>query len=49
MFKNELVKFFPYSGWHTGKSIVDGRGIKKLLAQLKENQHDNKKTEPGLL
>jgi hypothetical protein len=29
------VKFFPYSGWHTGKSIKDGRGIEKLLAQLK--------------
>lgn len=34
-FKGELVKFFPYSGWHTGKSIKDGRGFKKLQKQLK--------------
>lgn len=36
MFKGEVVHFFPYSGWHTGKSINDGRGFKKLLAQLKQ-------------
>ena len=29
------VKFFPYSGWHTGKSITDGRGLDNLLKQLK--------------
>jgi hypothetical protein len=34
-FKGEKVKFFPYSGWHTGKSIKDGRGIDNLLKQLK--------------
>ncbi len=34
-FKNEEVTFFPYSGWHTGKSIKDGRGLKKLLDQIK--------------
>ncbi len=34
-FKGEKVKLFPYSGWHTGKSIKDGRGIDKLLKQLK--------------
>ena len=33
--EGEIVKFFPYSGWHTGKTIVDGRGINKLLKQLK--------------
>jgi predicted nucleotidyltransferase len=32
--KGELVKFFPYSGWHTGKSIKDGRGLQNLLKQL---------------
>jgi len=32
---NETITFFPYSGWHTGKSIKDGRGIKKLLRQIK--------------
>jgi hypothetical protein len=35
IFKGETVKFFPYSGWHTGKSIVDGRGINNLLKQIK--------------
>lgn len=34
IYKNELVRFFPYSGWHTGKSINDGRGFKKLKSQL---------------
>lgn len=29
------VTFFPYSGWHTGKSIKDGRGLQNLLQQLK--------------
>ena len=35
-FQGESVCFFPYSGWHTGKSIKDGRGINKLLEQLKQ-------------
>lgn len=34
--KNETVHLFPFSGWHSGKSIVDGRGIYKLLNQLKK-------------
>jgi len=29
------VTLFPYSGWHTGASIKDGRGIDKLLKQIK--------------
>jgi len=29
-----LVIFYPYSGWHTGKSIKDGRGLINLLNQL---------------
>lgn len=35
LFKNETVTYFAYSGWHTGKSINDGRGLKNLLKQLK--------------
>lgn len=35
LFNGEKVKFFPYSGWHTGKSIKDGRGIQNLLKQIK--------------
>lgn len=30
------VTLFPYSGWHTGKSITDGRGIENLLKQLNQ-------------
>lgn len=33
--KGNWVTFFPYSGWHSGKSIIDGRGIENLLKQLK--------------
>lgn len=35
VFKGHVVKFFPYSGWYTGKSIKDGRGLMNLLKQLK--------------
>ena len=34
-YKNETIKYFPYSGWATGKTITDGRGLNKLLKQLK--------------
>jgi len=34
-FMDSYVTLFPYSGWHTGKTIKDGRGIEKLLAQIK--------------
>ena len=33
--KGEVIKFFPYSGWASGKSIKDGRGIDNLLKQLR--------------
>lgn len=33
--RGERIKFFPYSGWATGQSIKDGRGLKNLLNQLK--------------
>ena len=28
------VTFFPHSGWATGRTIKDGRGLKNLLKQL---------------
>jgi hypothetical protein len=28
------ILLYPYSGWHTGKGITDGRGVQKLLKQL---------------
>jgi hypothetical protein len=30
-----IIYMFPYSGWHSGSTIKDGRGIKKLLNQIK--------------
>ena len=34
--KGKVVKFYPYSGWATGATIKDGRGLKKLLNQLRK-------------
>lgn len=34
MFKGNKIRFFPYSGWHTGVGIKDGRGLQKLLKQI---------------
>jgi len=35
IFKGSTITFFPYSGWHSGKTVVDGRGLEKLLKQLR--------------
>lgn len=35
-FQSNEVVFFPFTGWYTGKSIKDGRGLNKLLIQLKK-------------
>lgn len=37
LYNGSVVKFYPYSGWHTGKSIKDGRGFRELIKQLKNN------------
>lgn len=34
-YKGATVKFFPFTGWHTGKTIKDGRGLNRLLKQIK--------------
>lgn len=34
MYKGHIVTFFPYSGWATGKTIRDCRGLSKLLKQI---------------
>ncbi len=34
-FNGSKIKFYPYSGWATGKTIKDGRGLENLLKQLK--------------
>lgn len=33
-FNGHLVRFYPYTGWASGKSIKDGRGLKNLLKQI---------------
>jgi hypothetical protein len=33
-YKGSRIHFYPYSGWHTGKTIKDGRGFQNLLKQL---------------
>lgn len=34
-YEGSKVQFYPYSGWHSGSTIKDGRGIRNLLKQLK--------------
>lgn len=33
-FKGSRVMVWPYSGWFSGATVKDGRGIKKLLEQI---------------
>ncbi len=37
IYKGKKIQFWPYSGWHSGASIRDGRGFEKLLSQIKVN------------
>lgn len=34
VFKGHPIKLFPYSGWASGKTIDDCRGINNLLKQV---------------
>jgi len=34
-YKGSKIQFYPYSGWHSGRTIKDGRGFSDLLRQLK--------------
>lgn len=34
-YNGENILFYPYSGWHIGKSIKEGKGLNKLLNQIK--------------
>ncbi len=38
VFKGSLVTLYVYSGWHTGKSIKDGRGLENLLRQIEQDK-----------
>lgn len=33
-FRGSLVTLYPYSGWFTGRTVKDGRGINNLLKQI---------------
>lgn len=35
LFKGNVIRFYPYSGWHQGTGIKAGRGLQKLLTQVK--------------
>ena len=35
-FKGSVITIFPYTGWHSGKTIKDGRGIDNLIEKLKQ-------------
>lgn len=39
-FRGEKVRFYPYTGWFTGKTVNDGRGIAKLIKQIKKGGKD---------
>ena len=34
VFNGSTIQFWPYSGWHSGKTIEDGRGFYKLYKQV---------------
>lgn len=34
-YKGAKITIYPYSGWFTGKTVCDGRGVEKLFKQLK--------------
>lgn len=38
MFNDEPISFWPYTGWHSGKSIEAGRGIENLLKQISDEK-----------
>lgn len=34
MYKDHIITFYAYSGWFTGKTVTDGRGLDNLIKQL---------------
>ena len=36
-FKGSLVRFFPYTGWFSGKTVKYGRGLMNLLKQIRDS------------
>ena len=37
-YKCETVLFYPFTGWFTGKTVQDGRGLQNLLKQITKNE-----------
>lgn len=37
LFRGNTITVWPYSGWFSGRGVRQGRGLKKLLKQIKEN------------
>lgn len=35
LYKDNLITFYPYSGWASGKGIKSGRGLDNLISQIK--------------
>lgn len=35
-YKGCPITYYPYSGWSSGKTIIDGRGLEHLLIQIKK-------------
>jgi len=35
IYKESTITYFVYSGWASGKTIKDGRGLENLLNQIK--------------
>lgn len=38
VWRGSPVVLFPYSGWHSGRTIRDGRGLDNLLRQLRPEE-----------
>lgn len=38
IYNGHKCTFYPYSGWGTGKTIKDGRGLANLTKQLKSTK-----------
>ena len=34
-YKNSTIRLWPYTGWFSGRPIVDGRGFENLVKQLR--------------
>ena len=36
-YRGNIITFYPYSGWFSGKGIRDGRGLQNLISQISPN------------